>query len=293
MKRNPGLFVYLVPYILITTLQYSFAKDGLRFASPPIFMALRYSIAACTTFALRGRIRLILNRDTVLLSLSTVASTVFFIYGLELISPAQSAVLSYTMPLLAIPLSAVVLGERATRLVWAGALVGFTGILVYGLALPDSGGTLLGALLTIGNAFFWAVFTIFYRKVRNQDPMTTVATQFFICALFFWFVTPGGLTMTITPEFTFDLAYMSLVSAVTGFSLWNAMTGMETVGKLTTLVFAVPATSILLQALETGIVPVPLSLAGVCLMFLGIYISRARTDRISSGSEESSSSVQT
>jgi drug/metabolite transporter (DMT)-like permease len=239
-------------------------------------MALRYSIATFTILALTRRFHLILNRDTVLLSLFTVSSTAFWSYGLELVSSAQSAVLSYTMPLIAIPLSALVLKERANTLGWAGAMVGFSGVFVYGLALGNSLGTLLGAILTIGNAFFWALFTIFYRKVRNQDSVMTVATQFFICALVFWLLTPFGFSLTTTPEFVFDLAYMSLPSGVIAFLLWNALAGMETMARLTTLVFAVPATSIVIQVLVTGVSPGVLSMVGVGLMFLGIYVSRAR-----------------
>ena len=99
-------------------------------------------------------------------------------------------------------------------------------------------------------------------------------------------VMPAGSTVTITSGFVFDLVYMSLLSAVVGFLLWNAMTGMETVGKLTTLVFAVPAVSILLQALETGIAPGLLSLVGAGLMFLGIYISRVKDDDVGRGNRD-------
>jgi len=276
MPRNSKLPAYLVPYILLATLQYSFAKDGLRFASPFIFMALRYSIAASTALVLARGVRLILNRDTLLLSLFTGASTILWISGLELVSPAQSAVLTYTMPLFAVPLSAFILKERTTNRGWAGALVGFAGVSIYGLALTDPAGTILGALLTVANAIFWGLYTIFYRKLRGQDSITTMATQFFVCALLFWLISPIGFRVEVTSEFVFDLAYISLLSGFVTFFLWNAMAGMETVDRLTTLVFAVPASSILLQAAETRTAPSLLSLLGVGLMFLGILISRMR-----------------
>jgi drug/metabolite transporter (DMT)-like permease len=285
MQRSSRLFAYLVPYIFFQTLQYPFAKDGLRFASPLVLMALRYSIAALVTFSLTRSFRPILNRDTLLLSIFTAFSTVFWIFGLELVSPAQSAVLSYTMPLLVIPLSTFILKERAAGLAWIGAAVGFSGVLVYGLGLTNSGGSVVGGLLTVANALFWGLFTISYRKVRNQDPTLTVATQFLICALFFWLVAPIGFTATINSEFVLDLVYISIMNGVVGFLLWNAMVRMETVVRLTPLIFAVPAATVVVQAVMTGIVPGWSSMAGVGIMFLGIFISRTRSSGTGSGKE--------
>jgi drug/metabolite transporter (DMT)-like permease len=276
MRGNQRLFAYLVTYILLTVFQYPFAKDALRFANPATLMALRFSIAAFAIFLLAHSFRLILNKDTLLLSAFTALSAFFWIYGLDLVSPAQSAVLSYTMPIIVIPLSAFILKERATKLGWIGALVGFSGVIIYGLGLAGSGGTVLGGLLTVSGALFWGLFTIYYKKVRNQDPMTTVATQFLICAIVFWLVTPVGFALTINPEFVFEIAYISLLNGAVGFTLWNAMVGMETVVRLTTLIFAVPATTVAFQAVETGIAPSLLSVIGIGVMFLGIYISRAR-----------------
>jgi drug/metabolite transporter (DMT)-like permease len=58
--------------------------------------------------------------------------------------------------------------------------------------------------------------------------------------------------------------------------LWNAMVRMESIGRVTTLAFAVPATTVIIQALLTGEIPSPVEILGVCIMFGGIYISRLR-----------------
>ena len=105
----------------MASLQYQFAKDGLKFVDPMTFMGLRYLIAGSVCFAIARNFRPILNRDTLLLSFFTFLSSAFWALGLQYVSPAQSAVLSYTMPLFAIPLSVLLLKERASRLVWAGA----------------------------------------------------------------------------------------------------------------------------------------------------------------------------
>jgi len=276
VPQSQRLLVYLVMYTLVSTLQYPIAKDGLHFASPFTFMALRFSIASIVTWALAREFHPILNRDTLFLSSFTALSATFWIYGLDLVSPAQSAVLSYTMPLLVIPLSALILQERTTVLGWGGAVVGFSGVVIYGLGLTDSGSTLLGGLLSVGGALFWGLFTIFYRKARNQDPTMTVATQFLVCALIFWLVSPFSFTLAPNSEFLLDLAYVSILNGAVGFMLWNAMVRMETVVRLTTLVFSVPAATVVVQAFSTGVLPSVASVIGMGVMFLGIYISRTR-----------------
>ncbi len=276
MAGSRKLYVYAVPYVIIASLQYPFAKDGLRYADPLTFMAARYLIASFATFLFARSFRPRVNRDTVLLSLFTAMSTLLWIYGLQRVSPAQSAVLSYTMPLFAIPITAIVLNERASRLGWAGTLLGFVGVMVYGLTQTGSGATLLGGLLTVGNAVFWASFTVYYRKTRNQDAATTVGTQFLICGALYAVFTPITFAVSVTPGFLLDLGYVSIISGFAMFLLWNGMLRRERVGKVTTLALAVPAMTTLIETMETGVIPGLATLGGIGIIFLGIYISRFR-----------------
>ena len=104
------------------------------------------------------------------------------------------------MPLFAIPISAVVLNERTTRLGWAGTLLVFVGVTVYGLTLAGSGATLLGGLLTVFGAVFWASYTVYYRKTRTQDAATTVGTQLLIGGILFAVISPITFAVSVTPE---------------------------------------------------------------------------------------------
>src|ERR1051325_9004424 len=109
MSDSRRLAFYVIPYVLAASLQYEFAKDGLRFIDPETFMSVRYLIAGGVCFAIARNFRPIINRDTLILSFFTFMSSAFWAEGLEYVSAAQSAVLSYTMPLFAIPLSIVML----------------------------------------------------------------------------------------------------------------------------------------------------------------------------------------
>ena len=274
-KNVSKTMVYIVPYILISTFQYQIAQDGLKYSSPFLLMALRYLIGALLLFAVARSFKPIINKDTIVLSVLTFASSAFWIVGLEYVSPSESAVLSYTMPLMVIPISTVILSEKATGKEWAGAAVGFIGVLVYSVATFETRTlSAFGAALTLINAFFWGMYTIYYRKLRAQEPTTTVATQLLFGALLFLILTPLGYSLQVTPIFWFDLGYLSILSAAGSFLLWNALARLNEVGKTSTLIYSTPVAVTAVQCVETSALPAPISLIGLFLMIFGIYLAR-------------------
>jgi drug/metabolite transporter (DMT)-like permease len=281
MSTKRGMFAHAVPYVLVASFQYQFAKDGLRYVDPLVFMGIRYVAAGLICFAIARNFRPILNRDTFLLGLFAFISSAFWVTGLQYVSAGQSAVLSYTMPLFAIPLAVLILKEGTTRFGTIGALIGFAGVATYGFALADiGGGSPIGIVFSVANAFFWGLYTVYYRKLKNQDPIRTVATQFLIGGLLYVPLFPFVFYLNPTPEFFVDLAYVSVIGGAVTLLLWNAMVRMESIGRVTTLAFAVPATTVIIQALLTGEIPSPVEILGVCIMFAGIYISRLRPGRV-------------
>ncbi len=276
---------YLIPYVLISTFSYQVAQDGLKYSSPFVLMGLRYLIASLLLFGVIRSFRPIVNKDTVLLSIFTWASAGFWILGLEYVSPSESAVLSYTMPLISIPISSMILSEKASHKELAGASVGFMGVLVYSYAIFENQTlSVIGAALTLMSAFFWGLFTIYHRKLKNQEPTTTVASQLLFVGILFFLITPLGYTVKLTPVFWFDLAYLSIFSAAVSFFLWNAMARRQRVGKTSTLIYSTPVTVSVVQYIETSIVPPPVSLIGIGLMIFCIYVSRfKRTTAIAHG----------
>lgn len=265
--------MYVVPYVLVQTFQYQVAKDGLNYGSPFVLMGIRFLIASLLLFGLARRFKPIFNKDTILLSLFMWGSTTFWAFGLEYVSAADSAVLCFTMPLFAIPISAVILSEKPSISEWGGAIVGFLGVLVYSLALVNYALTVLGGVLTLVNAVFWAMATVYYRKLRNQEPTMTVATQLFVVALLLLVCAPLNYKLVVVPNFWFDLAYLSILSGTVNFSLWNGLVRSQKIGKSSTLVYLIPVTATLVQSLQSSVIPDPISLTGLILMILGIYIS--------------------
>jgi drug/metabolite transporter (DMT)-like permease len=82
--------------------------------------------------------------------------------------------------------------------------------------------------------------------------------------------------VNVTPEFLLDLGYISMFSGFASFLLWSGMLRREKVGKVTTIAFAVPAMTTLIETIRTGVVPGLVTIGGIGIMFLGIYISNVR-----------------
>jgi drug/metabolite transporter (DMT)-like permease len=235
-------------------------------------MGTRYLIAGL--FLLLISRRFLFNRDTIILSLLTTTSTVLWAYGLVYVSPADSAVLSYTMPLISIFTSWALLKEKGTLTEVVGAVIGFSGVIVFSMRLL-TGFLLLGSVLTLVNAVFWSLYSVYFRKMKENDPVSVVGSQFLLGSLFMLVLSPIGFRLSFTGEFVIDLLYLSLLGGVAQFLVWDLMIREEKINIVTTSIFAVPALTMLVQALETLTAPSVLAIVGVAIMFLGIYISQS------------------
>ena len=264
---------FLVPYVVFTAFSYYFAKNGLIYASPFAFMGLRYLLAAGVLLAMSRK--LIFSRNLLYLSLMTVTSTMFWSYGLLYVSAAESAVLSYSMPLFSLPIAFFMVSEKPSRTELIGIFVGFTGIMVYGLPLLQ-GFTEIGMILTVINAFFWGMFTVFYRKLKDQDPVSINASQMLIGGLIMMALSPLDFSLRINYEFLIDLLWMGTMGGALQFLLWNYMIRISKVNRITVLAFSVPIFTMVLGAIMSDAFPGILTTAGVSIMFFGILISRLK-----------------
>jgi drug/metabolite transporter (DMT)-like permease len=263
----------VIPYVLISTFQFQFAKDALNYASVFFLMGVRFLIAASLLFCVLREFHPIFNKDTTLLSLFTAASAGLWGFGLLYVSPSESAVLSYTMPLFSIPISLLVLSEKIRVREAIGTTVGVLGVIVYSLPFLSSAITLVGAILTLANAVFWALYTVYYRKLKTQNQGMTVATQFLVTSAIFLLLSPLKFKLVLSPSFWVDLTYLSVLSAVVSFLLWNTMARSHRVGKMASLIYLTPAAATLVQAIQTSIMPQLVSLVGISVMTLGVGLS--------------------
>lgn len=271
MKLSYKFVQYLLPYIFFGSFNYYFAKEAVSFSSPITFNLIRYLVSTLIFLFLGGK--LLITKDVSILALSTSLSSLLWAYGLLYVSPAESAVLSYTMPLFSIPISYLVLSDKPTRLEVLGTVIGFIGVILYGLPLSTSF-TLLGAIVTIINAIFWATFSVYYRKLRNQDPVNVNFSQFLLGSVFFSLLIPIDPKIEFNREFIYGIAYTSTLGGALSFFLWNLMIKIEKVARVTVFSFLVPIVTTIEGVILFNQYPLPIQIAGILLMFTGIIISR-------------------
>ena len=125
-------------------------------------------------------------------------------FGLTLIPSGRAAILAYTMPVWAVPLSMWVLGERLTRRKLLGLVLGMAGLaLLVGDVFASR-----GTLLLLGAAISWAIGTVLQKRFPMAMPNGAYTA---------WIMLLGGV-----PIFACAAAFDD-PSALRAIGLWPAM----------------------------------------------------------------------
>ncbi|HEX6265326.1 MAG TPA: DMT family transporter [Burkholderiales bacterium] len=129
-------------------------------------------------------------------------------FGVALIPSGRAAILAYTMPVWAIPLSVGLLGERITRRKLAGLVLGLTALaLLLGDNVASLGAAPLGSLLVLGAALTWALGTVLQKRFPVSMPAGAYTA---------WIMLLGGVPIFLGTLLFEDLASLRGV----GFRAW-------------------------------------------------------------------------
>lgn len=129
--------------------------------------------------------------------------------GTALIPSGRAAILAYTMPALAVPLSVWVLGERLTGRKLAGLALGMAGIaLLLGEGMLDLGRAPAGSLLVLGAAASWALGLVLQKRLPIAMPVGPYSA---------WMMLVGGVPVLVGAALFEDPAALRHVG------LWPAL----------------------------------------------------------------------
>ncbi len=110
---------------------------------------------------------------------------VLIVFGLSQLPSGRAAILAYTMPAWAIPLSAIVLGERLTARKLAGLALGMGGmVLLVWDEFTRLQGAPAGVLMVLGAACTWAIGTNLQKKFPVRAPLAAYTA---------WLMLIGGI----------------------------------------------------------------------------------------------------
>jgi drug/metabolite transporter (DMT)-like permease len=125
------------------------------------------------------------RRLALLALLNITCWNILIAYGVAMIPSGRAAIIAYTMPVLAIPLSVWLLGERMNGRKLAGIALGVGGL---GLLLVDQVASLraapVGTLLVLCAAATWAIGTVLQKKFPVAVPVSVYTA---------WIMLIGGL----------------------------------------------------------------------------------------------------
>jgi len=111
------------------------------------------------------------GRLAVLAFLNITCWNMLVAFGVALIPSGRAAILAYTMPVWAVPLSVWLLGERLTARKLAGLALGLVALgLLLGERLLSLGAAPLGSLLVLGAALTWALGTVMQKRYPVRMP---------------------------------------------------------------------------------------------------------------------------
>jgi drug/metabolite transporter (DMT)-like permease len=261
---------------------WTFRTLCLGFGSAVLFLALRL-----------GGQRLAVPRGdwprlALLAFLNITCWNILIAFGMTMIPSGRAAILAYTMPALAIPLSVWVLGERLTARKLAGLALGLGGLaLLLGEALAGLGRAPVGSLLVLGAAASWALGVVMQKRFPVGMPagpysawiMLLGGVPIFGCALLF---DDLRALVEVGPWAALGIVYNVLVAFAWAHWAWIKLATSVSVTVFSLSMLVIPVVGVLSGMLFLGERPSWAEYAALALV-LGSLFSVAVPQRVARG----------
>jgi drug/metabolite transporter (DMT)-like permease len=198
LKAHISLFSAQVIYAL----NYSIAKDLMPLHIGPLALVFIRILGAGILFwilSLFTRTEALEKGDLKKMALLAIfgvfVNQVFFIYGLSLTKPINSAIIMISNPIMVILFTMIVFKERITILKISGLVIGIAGALTLLLFRGNfqlGSDTIAGDLMTVINSTSWAVFVVMAKPYMQKYHTVTVMKWIFLFGAIY--MTPLGIT---------------------------------------------------------------------------------------------------
>ena len=223
-------------------------------------------------------------------ALGIVTNQCLYTLGLSITSPVNASIVTTSMPIFAMVLSAIILKEPITGKKALGVLMGCSGALILILtsvaATSDKVGDIRGDLLALGAQFSFALYlSLFNPLIKRYTVFTTNKWMFLWAAVFilpFSFSSVAAIDWQNVPANTwYETAYVVLFGTYVGYIF--TMIGQRTLRPTVVSVYnyVQPVVSVIFS-LILGLAVLQWSHAlAVVLVFSGVWLvtkSRARGD---------------
>lgn len=245
---HPVIFALLV--IMTTGLMgssFAVGKIGLTYVSPLLLVALRFSIAGIVM----ASIVKVLNRphpdqlkywlQIVTIGFFQTAAVMGCIFmSLRTITSGESAILTFTNPLLVVLFGTIVFKIKYRLMQWAGVVLGLVGVCItMGMQLELRIGTIFG----ICSAIAWAIGTLLIKAWGHRlDTWVLTAYQMLFGGMFlfvasFLLETPS---IDVNRYSLFIIVWLAFMASIVQFAGWFYLLQKGDPGKTSAFLFLAP-----------------------------------------------------
>lgn len=290
--RRPAAYLLLLVIVLVLGVNWPLLAIAVRDIPSIWLAAMRLAGAAIIVLAataFTGRLRPPPRSDlpvlwsVSLLRLGIVLVLVFT--ALRIVPPGRSSVLAWTASLWTVPLAAIFLAERMTRLRTAGLILGIAGIafLFEPLSFAWSDPRVLGGhLMLLAAAVSNAGAAVHIRRHSwTSSPLEMLPWQLLVATLP---VTLLALAIEGLPHITWTASLVAIVVyqglGATAFAVWAQTTVLRSMPAISTnlTLMMIPVVGLVASALLVGEKITAALLAGMVLIFAGVGLNLL-TDR--------------
>jgi drug/metabolite transporter (DMT)-like permease len=260
---------------LIWAYNWIMLKEGLRFADPFDYAALRTAPGALLLFAALAWMKkplapVALPRLMLLGLFQTTGFVCFICWALVAGAVGKTTVLVYTFPFWTLLFAWPLLGERIRGLQWLAI-----GLAALGLTLVldpwNLGGSFASRVYAVLAGVCWAASSVIVKRWRNEgnfDLLSVTAWQMLLGSIagivIAWLVPSRPVVWT--GYFALVLAYGIVLGSVAGWLLWLYILKHLPAGIASLSMMAVPALGVLLSKLQYGEEPGRIEIVGMLLI---------------------------
>ncbi len=283
-----NIYLLLIFLQVVVSLSHIIVRATVQSIDPNIVSLLRLGIAtivfAVWQYPKRAEFMAIERADYkhfILLGIFNLVGQMLFIGGLRYTIPPNAALLYALTPAVVFCMSALLFGERGSRLKIMGLAIAFLGA---GLVLFDRGADLraeyfIGNIMEAGGMLMWSCFTIASRRlVAKYNPFTTTAVAMFVSFALLLVVFPFIPTTTSFTDITLTqwggISYIAIGATVVSFSLYNYALSRLEASKVTVFNNLQPILTTLFTIAVFGQYPSELFVIGGIIALVGVVVTQ-------------------
>ncbi|WP_026572936.1 DMT family transporter [Bacillus sp. UNC438CL73TsuS30] len=282
MRRfSPKTFAAIAGLVLIWGFSWPLYKVALAYTPPILFAGMRPLIGGIllSTILIPQWKKIKWRENWRTYCISALLNTFLFFglqtIGLNFLPGGLFSVLVYFQPVLIGLLGWLWLGERMSIIKITGLVVGFLGV----AAVSSEGFTghvsILGIVLALATAIFWAIGVIYVKKVSHKvDSLWMVGLQSLIGGMVLTgigIVTEDWSSIVWNGKYLFGLSYGSILGVAAAYILYFKLVNSGEATKVASFTFLVPLIAVLVGTVFLGEKFTYSLLVGLILIVISIY----------------------